>query len=126
MRTTNYDLPNAQYNRTYYAITIEMPLSVELLGTTSVYMQVKTKVDGKVVKEFKSTGYSVYPDDTIGKITIDIAGANNKFTIDQHRCKLPAGEYMYDILIDFGGVTEKRKSYIAGNWIVEETITYKA
>jgi hypothetical protein len=125
MRTTNYDLPNAQYNRTYYAITIEMP-EVLSLTTASITMSVKLKIDGKVLKEYKSVGYSTTPDKTIGKISIDTSLPRHFFTIDEHRCTLQPGEYMYDILIDFGSDPENRKSYIAGNWIVEETVTYKA
>lgn len=125
MRTTNYNLPNAQYNRTYYAITVELPTNISLVGA-NVIMQVKTKVDGKVVKEFNNIGFSIAPADTIGKITIDTDGVNDKFTIDQHLCKLQPGEYIYDILIVLTETGEIRKSYIAGNWIVEETVTYKA
>lgn len=113
MRTTNYDLPNAQYNRTYYAITIEMPVSIDISSAT-IYMQVKTKVDGKVIKEFSTLADS------------GITKTGNSFTISQHLCDLQPGEYLYDILIVRGGLDVTRKSYIAGNWIVEETITYKA
>lgn len=117
MRTTNYNLPNAQYNRTYYAITIELPNTGYDLTDATITMHVKTKIDGKIVKEFSSL--------TNGGITK--SGVNNyTFTINQHTCALPSGEYLYDILIENINGDGTKKSYIAGNWIVEDTITYKA
>lgn len=116
MRTTNYDLPNAQYNRAYYAITIEFPNTYNFY-LSDIWLHVKTKVDGKIIKTFSTAE---------GGITLDSENAG-KFIIDQHLCDLQPGEYMYDILItDINDIPDLNRSYIAGNWIVEETITYKA
>lgn len=131
MRTENLQLPNGFTNRTYYKIEVEMPHTTPEeqamydLTNATVIMQVRVKPTTPVLMEFTTDTSSIPLEQ--GKVEYHIIekDPNNvyKITIPQFFCKLPANEYVYDILFIYSNV--KERSYIAGSWIVEETVTDK-
>lgn len=104
IRTTNYNLPNAKHDTSYFRITFDLPNTSEYdLTDANVRLQVQKAQMG-------STKYD---------LIINKSGVY-QLEIPKQLIEIPAGIYQYDILIEF---IDRTVRYIAGTLEVEPTIT---
>jgi hypothetical protein len=104
VRTTNYNLPNAKHDTTYYRITIDLPNTSEFdLTDANIKLQVQKAQLGSTKYDLivnKSTAYQI--------------------EIPMQIISIVPGLYNYDLLIEY---TDRTVRYLAGTFEVEPTIT---
>jgi len=109
-----YDLPKIRKGDTFDGVqfTININETPADLTGASIKMDLRLTALGDVVKRFTSSD----------GITISATPTDGTFVLDQQIISIDAATYMYDIEITFQ--SGEVKTYIWGNWVIVQDVTY--
>lgn len=111
-----YDIPRVRKGDTWDGILFTITVNAVALNLTdaSIRMDLRLSPTGIMIKRFSTL---------ITGITILTPNTDGKFTLDQWDVDVDAGNYYYDIEITLANPTEI-KTWIWGNWVVAQDVTY--